>query len=151
MIPSRACAWAITKMPAAVASSTSTSSSAGRKWAWRGSSRGERTPPLVATLITSAPIRCSSRTLRRISSGPSTMPDGMPGVTGVRGAWTPDTSQSSLWPPVWLTIVRLSWIREPGKSPSSRACLTPRSAPAASRTNVTPPRSVRPRFRAASK
>ena len=78
-------------------------------------------------------------------------PDGMPGVTGESGALTPDTSQSSPCPPVWLTIVRLIWIREPGKRPSSRACLTPRSAPAASRTNVMPARSDWPRLRAASK
>ena len=70
-------------MPAAVASATSTSSSSGEKSAWAALSRAESTPPDVATLITSAPFRCSSRTLRRISSGPSTMPEGSPGYGAV--------------------------------------------------------------------
>src|SRR5215211_4347650 len=55
LMPSAAWAWAITQRPAAAASVTRAVSSSSRKWAWRGSSVGDRTPPLVATLMTSAP------------------------------------------------------------------------------------------------
>ena len=79
LMPGAPWAWAMTKMPAASASSTRIDSSASRKWPWRGSSRGDSTPPDVQTLMWSAPARTISRTRWRISSGPSTMPDGMPG------------------------------------------------------------------------
>ena len=79
LIPSAPWAWAMTHLPAALASITSASSSSSRKWAWRGSSRGDSTPPLVATLITSAPSRINSRTFRRMASGPSTIVSGEPG------------------------------------------------------------------------
>ena len=119
LMPSVASAWAITKRPAAVASSTSTSSSASRKWPWRGSSRGDSTPPLVATLMTSAPARTSSRTLRRVSSGPSTIASGWPGwATKNAGMWAPQTCQSSPWPPVWLSIEIEICIRGPAIMPA---------------------------------
>ena len=67
-------------MPAAVASSVITAISASRKLAVvRVVARRDSTPPLVATLITSAPARTSSRTRLRTSSGPSTTPLGRPG------------------------------------------------------------------------
>ena len=134
LMPSVAWACAITKMPAAVASSTSTCSSAGRRCAWVGLSRGESTPPDVATLMTSAPCRTSVRTTRRISSGPSTRVSGRPGMREKMSASMPDGSQPSPCPPVWLIIRRLSWMRGPRISPSSRARRMPRSAPPASRT-----------------
>ncbi len=79
LMPGAPWAWAMTGMPAAFASATSTSSSSSRKWPWRGSSRGDSTPPEVHTLIWSAPARMIARAARRISSGPSTTPDGIPG------------------------------------------------------------------------
>src|SRR4029450_12449649 len=82
LMPSLPWAWAITQRPAAAASVTGADRSSSRKWAWRGSSVGDRTPPLVATLMTSAPARTSSRTLRRMASGPSTRPSGVAGGAG---------------------------------------------------------------------
>jgi hypothetical protein len=74
LIPSGSQACAITEIPAASASSTMTATFSGRKLDRRGSSHGETTPPLAATLITFAPARISSRTFRRTSSRPSTTP-----------------------------------------------------------------------------
>ena len=151
LIPSVAWAWAITNRPAAVASSTSTASSASRKWPWRGSSRGDSTPPLVATLITSAPARTSSRTLRRISSGPSTIVSGRPGWANEEpGMWAPQTCQSSPCPPVWLSIEIEICMRGPAIIPRCWAVLMPRSEPPASRTVVMPTSSVARMFSAAS-
>ncbi len=151
LIPSAPCACAITASPAASASSTSTASSAGRKCGCRGSSRGDSTPPLVATLSTSAPARTSVRTTRRTSSGPSQMPLGRPGVGGSSGVSAPHTCQSSACPPVWLIIASEICMRGPRTSPDRTASATPRSAPAASRTEVMPRARVRRRLRTASK
>jgi hypothetical protein len=151
LMPSVACACAITKTPAAVASSTSTASSSSRKWPCRGSSRGDSTPPEVATLITSAPARISSRTLRRISAGPSTIPDGRPGCAMKIGSEHPDGCQESPCPPVWLSIEMAICMRGPRISPFAWADWMPRSAPEASRTVVMPVASVFSRLRAASK
>ncbi len=150
LIPSVAWAWAITNLPAAVASSTSTASSASRRWPWRGSSRGDSTPPLVATLITSAPARTSSRTLRRISSGPSTIVSGRPGWGTRNGTCAPQTSQVSPWPPVWLSMAIEICMRGPAIIPRCWAVLMPRSEPPASRTVVMPTSSVARMFSAAS-
>ena len=50
-----------------------------------GFERGDRTPPLAATLITSAPARMSSRTFLRIAIGPSTRESGRPGWLSANG------------------------------------------------------------------
>ncbi len=94
----------MTNRPAAFASSISSIEFGGDRWAWVGSSEAERTSPEVATLITSAPQRINSLTLRRTSSGPSTMVSGLPGHAGNSGAVTPDASHGSPCPPVWLSI-----------------------------------------------
>ena len=100
--------------------------------------------------MTSAPLRISSRTLRRISSGLSTMLSGRPGCGMKRCVRFPDASQPSPWPPVWLSIVSEICIRGPGIIPCSTAVFTPRSAPPASRMPVIPASSVAFRFLAAS-
>ena len=56
--------------------------------------------------MTSAPSRISSRTLRRISSGPSTRPRRAAGVLRPNsGTSTARRYQSSPWPPVWLSMM----------------------------------------------
>ncbi len=86
LIPSVDWACDITQSPAARASATIASISSTSKPGCRGLSVGESTPPEVAILITSAPARTSSRTFRRISSGPSTIPLGKPGYSAKRCA-----------------------------------------------------------------
>ena len=153
LMPSVACEWAITKMPAAVASATRTSSSSSRKCPCLGLSRGDSTPPEVATLMTSAPALTISRTFLRISSGPSTRPLGLPGCGMPNGVGNPPphTIHLSPWPPVWLNIPIEICMRGPFTIPRSTAVLTPRSAPPASRTVVIPVASVASRFSLASK
>src|SRR5215204_6137776 len=103
LIPSVACACAITLIPAAVASATIVATSSSRKWPCRGSSRADSTPPLVAALITSAPARTSSRTTRRTCSGPSTTVSGRPGCGCTSGTEQPEGYQPSPCPPSWTT------------------------------------------------
>jgi hypothetical protein len=50
----------------------------------------------------------------------------------------PDGIQPSPWPPVVESAVMLICMRGPATTPSSTACLTPKSAPPASRTVVMP-------------
>ena len=150
LIPSVDWACDITQSPAARASETIASISSTSKPGCCGLSVGDRTPPDVAILITSAPARTSSRTFRRISSGPSTIEVGTPGYAGKISACAPEGSQPSPCPPVWLSIVIEIWTRGPRTIPSSSARLTPRSAPPASRTVVMPMRRVESRFRIAS-
>ena len=95
LMPSVACACAITGRPAALASAISASSSSGRNWACFGLSRGDSTPPEVCTLMTFAPARMISRTRLRISSGPSTRPGGRPACGDMRNVVIPDGSQPS--------------------------------------------------------
>ena len=151
LMPSVAWACAMTSRPPALASATQARSSSRLKWACLGLSRGESTPPEVQTLITSAPARRSSRTLRRISSTPSTMPQGSPGWGVNRFTRCPLGIQPSVCPPVWPSTATAIRRRGPETRPSSTACLTPRSAPPASRTVVMPRSSVRSRLRAAAK
>jgi hypothetical protein len=150
LMPSAACACAITVMPAAAASATIMATSSSRKCPCRGSSRADSTPPLVATLITSAPARISSRTTRRTSSGPSTTVSGRPGWGWTSGTEQPDGNQPSPCPPVWLSMLTAICTRGPGTSPSATACFTPRSAPPASRTVVIPLSRVSRMLRTAS-
>ena len=141
----------MTEIPAASASCTIIATSSSRKWPCRGSSRADSTPPLVATLITSAPARTNARTVFRISSGPSTIVFGRPGCGCSSCTVQPDGYQPSPWPPVWLSMLTAMSTRGPGISPVATASLTPRSDPPASRTVVMPRSSVVRRFRTASK
>src|SRR5699024_8300119 len=75
LIPGAPCAWDITCAPWAAASATMTPISASVNWEWRGSSRGEGTPPVAQILVWSAPGRRSSRGFRWAPSG----------TAGVRG------------------------------------------------------------------
>ena len=105
---------------------------------------------MVHTFSTSAPARRISRALRRIGSTPSTTLAGIPGWCSRNGTSAPQGIQSSACPPVWLMIVIAICIRGPATRPSCTALRSPASEPPASRTVVTPVRSVAPRFRAAS-
>ena len=150
LIPSAPWAWAMTNIPAAVASATRTSSSSGEKWAWAGLSRAESTPPDVATLITSAPVPVQLADLAAHLVGSVDDARGQPGIR--RGERHVDAGREPVvpWPPVWLSIAMLICMRGPTMRPSSNACCIPRSAPLASRTEVIPARRVRPRFFSAS-
>ncbi len=149
LMPAVDWACAMTQRPAAAASDTSMASSSGANCGWRGSSRAESTPPEVATLMTSAPSRISSRTFRRISSGPSTTPLGMPGYVGPMSASAPLGSQRIPVPPGLAEHGHGDLQPGPGISPSSTARFMPRSAPPASRTVVMPWRRVTSMFAAA--
>src|SRR5881227_2007356 len=71
LMPCVAWACAITVLPAARASYTMAAISSGAKPVAPGSSFGDITPPLVWTLIWSAPARSTSRAARRTPSTPS--------------------------------------------------------------------------------
>jgi len=89
-------------------------------------------------LITSAPARITSRTLRLTPSTPSHTPSGIPGYSIPHGAIAPLGSQASLCPPVIESMVTLICMRGPTRMPSSTAIRSPASAPEASRTVVMP-------------
>jgi len=99
-------------------------------------------------LITSAPARITSRTLRVTPSTPSHTPLGIPGYSTPHGASAPLGNHESLWPPVIDSMVTLICIRGPTSEPSSTASRRPASAPIASRTVVIPSEIVRRRFSA---
>src|ERR1022692_3110762 len=74
-----------------------------------------------------------------------------PGCGVRRKVVTPDGSQPSPWPPVWLSALIEICSRGPSTRPSATARCTPRSAPPASRTVVMPQSSVAARLAAAWK
>ncbi len=70
-MPSAPCAWAATRRPARVASSTPARSSSGVSCVAPGEVPGVSTPPVAINLMTSAPARICSRTACTTSAGPS--------------------------------------------------------------------------------
>ncbi len=142
-MPSGPCACDITQVPRSAAVRTIASTSSWEKFGSIGSSVGERNPPEEAILITSAPARTTSRTLRVTPSTPSHTPLGMPGYSTAQTPRAPLGSHASLWPPVIDSIDIDSCMRGPMSVPSSTATRRPASAPVASRTVVMPRASVR--------
>ena len=134
-MPWLAWACAITVLPAARASYTRAAISSGENPVAPGSSLGDMTPPLVCTLIWSAPARSTSRVARRTPSTPSTTVNGS-SDTGRMLA--PLGMTESPWPPVCDNAETAMRMRGPGNKPWSMAILTPRGVPAASRTVVKP-------------
>ena len=126
---------------AARASATATPISSTVNWGVSGGSSGERTPPVVQSLIQSAPARIIVRTTLRISSGLSTMPAGRSDV--IHPGSRPDASVQSPWPPVCDTMFTDTSSRGPGKIPSSIAIRIPAGVIPASRAVVTPASRVR--------
>ena len=75
--------------------------------------------------MTSAPSRCSSRTLRRSRRRRRRSPTAGPGAAPMNGTSAPDGYQSSPWPPVWLSMMIEICIRGPAISPSATRLLDP--------------------------
>src|ERR1051326_2085788 len=98
LMPCVACACAMTVLPAARASYTIAAISSGAKPVAPGSSLGDITPPLVWTLIWSAPARRTSRAARRTPSTPSTTVCGISELVG--RTFTPPGMVESPCPPV---------------------------------------------------
>ena len=95
----------------------------------------ELAPPVVAVLITSAPMRTISRTFARMASGPLATPGGSAGSWSVGLAW-PEALTWSPMPPVGEMMFSDTWSRGPGTRPSSTASRNPAASPPASRTVV---------------
>jgi hypothetical protein len=141
LMPAADIACAITRLPCAAASYTAAPISSTVNWAASGPSPDDKTPPLVHNLIQSAPAASTSRTRRRIISGPSTTLSGTSMPQSMCSA-EPHGIVGSPWPPLWLRMLTAIWHRGPGKYCASMASRTLAGLSPASRMAVTPARNV---------